>query len=257
MRSNEIVYGTLHSHQSQWSKKKYCRSSSSRGSPGSSVRSRVSQETMVQDMKRQAQDGDEEKHVDRRSHQPYALGDTLRCPSHMVIERSTASAVRAVDSLNEQDFAFVKRSDGTFTYASLASRSKGNDMTFSLGGSTNKTVPMSKWRYCVRLPSANSNHIPSPLAGIHATAPNTGISSSADSNIPTTIRIPLTRRKDEVGAQTINTAQKVKLVGENATSQELQTMKEMVAEISDNPDLLYEHFPHLLIFTYDGRVDGR
>ena len=55
----------------------------------------------------------------------YDIGDTARSHTHMIFDRS-------VYSLQKHDFAFIKRSDGSFTYAILAGRAirnKKNDDT--------------------------------------------------------------------------------------------------------------------------------
>jgi len=53
----------------------------------------------------------------------YKLGESIRSPSHMVNEPTSEGALRAVGSLQTHDFAFVKRSNGTYSYAILADRS--------------------------------------------------------------------------------------------------------------------------------------
>lgn len=53
----------------------------------------------------------------------YILGDTLRHPSHMIIEPTAERSRQAIESLQKHDFAFIKRSDGSFSYAILAYRS--------------------------------------------------------------------------------------------------------------------------------------
>ena len=57
----------------------------------------------------------------------YVLGDVIRSSSHMMIECNTDRAIKAVDSLQIHDFAWVKRSDGLFTYAILAYRASINN----------------------------------------------------------------------------------------------------------------------------------
>ena len=61
----------------------------------------------------------------------YALGDTARSSEHITLNlnmnhRSSSSSSSAVsdevESLQKHDFAFIKRSDGSFTYAILAGR---------------------------------------------------------------------------------------------------------------------------------------
>lgn len=112
---------------------------------------------------------DKRNHYLKRFHKDYKLGDTLCCPSHATSEPDSRRACRAVSSLRVHDFAFVKRSDGSFSYAILAYRSmmpteKGNNksmeecMTFVLGttGST-KTVFRSQWGKQVRLVSIDES----------------------------------------------------------------------------------------------------
>ncbi len=50
----------------------------------------------------------------------YDLGDSARASSHMIVEPTSKQALQAAGSLNKHDFAFVKRSDGSCTYAILA-----------------------------------------------------------------------------------------------------------------------------------------
>ena len=52
----------------------------------------------------------------------YNLGDTVRSPSDMLVEPSPHRALQAVDSLRRNDFAFVQRTDGSYSYAILADR---------------------------------------------------------------------------------------------------------------------------------------
>lgn len=95
----------------------------------------------------------------------YRLGDTLRAPSHMSAQPTHGRAFQAVSSLKVHDFAFVKRFDGSFSYAILAYRSmeqiqKGNTksiaecMIFVTNerGSTKK-VSIKRWVDVVRLVS--------------------------------------------------------------------------------------------------------
>jgi hypothetical protein len=53
----------------------------------------------------------------------YVIGEILRSPSHMIIEHACGQAFQAASSLDTHDFAFVRRSDGSFSYAILAYRS--------------------------------------------------------------------------------------------------------------------------------------
>jgi hypothetical protein len=52
----------------------------------------------------------------------YSLGETARSPSHMIIEPISTGTTHEVSSLSKHDHAFVKRSDGSFSYAIVAYR---------------------------------------------------------------------------------------------------------------------------------------
>lgn len=94
----------------------------------------------------------------------YVIGETIRSQSHMITEPTPEQATKAVSTLKKHDFAFIKRSDGSFSYAILAFRSIGTDnkinnharydeeMTFVMccQGST-KVVRKRHWRKVVRL----------------------------------------------------------------------------------------------------------
>jgi len=89
----------------------------------------------------------------------YALGESLRDPSHAVAGATPELAARAVDALRRNDFAFVKRSDGSWSYAALTDRSvnpiKGEGMTFVMNGTgSTKVVRRRYWGECVRLVAA-------------------------------------------------------------------------------------------------------
>ena len=88
----------------------------------------------------------------------YSLGETTRSRCHMIIEPTSV-----VSSLKKHDFAFVKRSDGSYSYAILACRLmepiKGTNnteecMTFVMSdvGAT-KIVRKSNWSEYIRLVS--------------------------------------------------------------------------------------------------------
>jgi len=103
-----------------------------------------------------------------RMRQDYKVGDTARTTSHMVTFLSPDKATEALQSLCIQDFAFVKRADGRFTYAKVAFRTDKNanfnqspldeSITFLLTptGST-KTIKKSYWSEFVRLLSPTSD----------------------------------------------------------------------------------------------------
>jgi hypothetical protein len=52
----------------------------------------------------------------------YDLGEAARSTSHMIIEPTSTDAVHAVSSLRAHDYAFVQRTDGSFSYALFAYR---------------------------------------------------------------------------------------------------------------------------------------
>merc|ERR1719203_130772 len=99
-----------------------------------------------------------------RINQTYTLGEALRCPSHMIADLGSRTAEEAASSLSIHDFAFVKRSDGVFTYAILAHRTEGGAepdraaegrLTFVLSRSgRRKTILASQCGDCVRLVAA-------------------------------------------------------------------------------------------------------
>jgi len=99
----------------------------------------------------------------------YSLGESARSSSHMVIQPTSDQAFQAANTLKKHDFAFVKRSDGTYSYAILAFRSlqpthrgKGPTapleecMVFVLGGKgSTKILKRKQWGEFVRLVSAS------------------------------------------------------------------------------------------------------
>jgi hypothetical protein len=52
--------------------------------------------------------------------QDYQLGDLARCPSHMIIKPCPQSALEKASQLQNYDFAFIRRTDESWTYAILA-----------------------------------------------------------------------------------------------------------------------------------------
>ena len=58
------------------------------------------------------------------AHQDYKLGDAAHSRHHMVIEPTRSKATQAVDTLSTNDFAFIKRSNGSYTYAMVCYRTK-------------------------------------------------------------------------------------------------------------------------------------
>ena len=53
----------------------------------------------------------------------YSVGEKIRSPSHMITTPTSKQAFQLVSTMQKHDFAFVKRSDGSFSYAILAFRS--------------------------------------------------------------------------------------------------------------------------------------
>lgn len=53
----------------------------------------------------------------------YSLGEVIRHPSHVILPPTPEKAFEAVNSLQKHDFAFIKRSNGKYSYAILAFRS--------------------------------------------------------------------------------------------------------------------------------------
>lgn len=106
----------------------------------------------------------------------YALGETLRHPSHMVSEYGTPEqAFQSINTLRNHDFAFVKEFDGNLIYAILACRSLEPPldphnsletleecMTFVMCNAGN-TIKLRKgeWIDCVRLVSMEGMDIKS------------------------------------------------------------------------------------------------
>jgi hypothetical protein len=86
----------------------------------------------------------------------YSLGDKVKCSSHMIIQDDPQEAFSQVSRLKQHDFAFIKRTDGLWTYAILAHRyvdDEGEEcMMFVMHqiGST-KTITKRKWVSFVRL----------------------------------------------------------------------------------------------------------
>ena len=85
----------------------------------------------------------------------YSVGETLRSPSHMAAEPTSEEAV---NSLHKHDFAFIKRSDGSYTYAILACINDDDEerMRFVLheNGST-KVIRKKHWKKLICLVSTD------------------------------------------------------------------------------------------------------
>jgi len=111
---------------------------------------------------------EQHQHQHKGVRQDYLLGETTRSHSHMIIEPISGRSLQAINSLQKHDFAFVKRSDGSYSYAILAYRSsepiKGRAnknsaiaeeecMIFVMNGIGNtKTIRQRYWSEFVRLP---------------------------------------------------------------------------------------------------------
>ena len=102
----------------------------------------------------------------------YVLGDSPRCLSHILIESCPQAALERVSRLNVHDFAFVKRSNGSWSYAILAHRyvdmsSNEEHMMFVLSevGST-KIVKRSQWAKCVSCVAydVEKEHVPKTIS---------------------------------------------------------------------------------------------
>ena len=105
------------------------------------------------------------EHGHRGFRRDYRLGDALRSPADALAHPNEAQAFHAASALEDFDFAFVKRSDGSFSYAILAYRStemirrgSGQAMVECLNfvmsdeGATKK-VAQGNWSKYVRLPA--------------------------------------------------------------------------------------------------------
>lgn len=95
----------------------------------------------------------------------YFLGDIARCPTHMITESCPQVAFEKVSELKNYDFAFIKRSDGSWTYAIVAHRyhSHTDDEDFIMfvldeAGST-KEIKQKQWANFVRCVAGDTvNH---------------------------------------------------------------------------------------------------
>jgi len=149
----------------------------------------------------------------------YSLGVTARCLSHMIIDRTATpeQVFQSIDKLKALDFAFIKTSDGSYSYAILTcrtleplnstrkstSRILEECMVFlvSDAGSTVK-LRKSRWVECVRLVSMGG---PDPVCNRRsAKRPNqvqllrnNTYRSGGDWVPPNVISYPSTHRTDE------------------------------------------------------------
>ena len=86
----------------------------------------------------------------------YKLGQTVRSTSHIKIPTSSQNAMQQVSTLMKFDFAFIKRSNGLYSYAILAYRTnndnKGESLTFVMDdkGCT-KMIRKKYWCEYIRL----------------------------------------------------------------------------------------------------------
>ena len=87
----------------------------------------------------------------------YKLGQTVRSASHIKIPTSSQNAMQQVSTLMKYDFAFIKRSNGLYSYAILAYRTthdndKGESLTFVMDdkGCT-KMIRKKYWCEYIRL----------------------------------------------------------------------------------------------------------
>lgn len=125
----------------------------------------------------------------------YILGETARSPSHTIIEPNREKSTEAISSLADHDFAFVKRSYGTYTYAVLACRSSAEDtpiqdaepgeecMTFVLNNKgCTKVIKKSQWSDFIRLVSTEptSLHTSTPIMSEESIRLSTGSSGKAN-----------------------------------------------------------------------------
>jgi hypothetical protein len=88
----------------------------------------------------------------------YNLGDEAKCPSHMIIQDCPQAAFDKVSRLKQHNFAFVRRTDASWTYAILADRhvddSRGDNecMMFVLNQTgLTKTIKRDRWASFVRV----------------------------------------------------------------------------------------------------------
>ncbi len=85
----------------------------------------------------------------------YELGDKVRGDHHMMIPKTVTEALQNASSLNALDFAFVRRSDGSWTYAIVAERVFHKDLGLVLRfvldkKGTTKTIRRKYWEKGVR-----------------------------------------------------------------------------------------------------------
>lgn len=82
---------------------------------------------------------------DSESDRGYTLGDTLRSQSHMVIEPTRERTIQAVDSLQTSDFAWIKRSDKTYSYAMVLEKRDDSIVFLVEASGSTKSFPRHLW----------------------------------------------------------------------------------------------------------------
>lgn len=92
------------------------------------------------------------------AHLGYELGDHVKGDDHMVIPKTATEAIQNASTLNTFDFAFVLRSDDSWTYAIVAEKSFHKDLGLVLRfvldkKGTTKTIRRKYWEKGVRLVS--------------------------------------------------------------------------------------------------------
>ena len=80
----------------------------------------------------------------------YILGDPAKSSRHMVVESSRQDVSKKLVSLKPYDFAFIRRRDGTWTYAILACRSLEYMMFVLNDQGTTKTIQKRHWKSFIR-----------------------------------------------------------------------------------------------------------
>lgn len=114
-----------------------------------------------------AQPRQEQRHNGFR--RDYDIGQAIRSPEHMIIEPTPERTIDAVASLRKHDFAWVKRSDGSYTYAIVACPSEDSLIfLIDLKGSTKK-VSRKYWSKSVRIVSPL---VPNPSGHHHVVRPS-------------------------------------------------------------------------------------
>ena len=120
----------------------------------------------------------------------YVLGERVRAPADAIVEPTEVRAIRAARALRAGDFAFVRRSDASFTYAILAYRchktfeNVEECMVFvvDLKGSTK--VVRERQGACVRLVAADACHPERKAKGMNFCANYTRHSASSPAEHP-------------------------------------------------------------------------